>query len=370
MSKITPSANDKWQAVQADGFTLVRNEAGATLGVTSAPILTDAGHAFKDLNRNGVLDPYEDWRLPAEVRARDLASRMSVAQIAGLMLYSQHQSIPAMGMGPTRPATYGGKPYPDSGAEAWALSDQQKKFLTEDNVRHVLVTKVASPEVAARWNNELQALAEESGLGVPANNSSDPRNGIDASKEFNMGAGGNISMWPEEIGLAATFDAEIVKRFGEIASKEYRALGIATALSPQIDMATDPRWGRFNGTFGEDPQLSTDMARAYCEGFQTTWRAEDKSGGWGADSVNAMVKHWPGGGSGESGRDAHFNFGKYAVYPGGNFEEHMKPFVEGAFKLEGGTEKASAVMPYYTISKGQDPLYGEEVGNYYSRYVV
>ncbi len=370
MSKITPSANDKWQAVQADGFTLVRNEAGATLGVTSVPILTDAGHAFKDLNRNGVLDPYEDWRLPAEVRARDLASRMSVAQIAGLMLYSQHQSIPAMGMGPTRPATYGGKPYPDSGAEAWALSDQQKKFLTEDNVRHVLVTKVASPEVAARWNNELQALAEESGLGVPANNSSDPRNGIDASKEFNMGAGGNISMWPEEIGLAATFDAEIVKRFGEIASKEYRALGIATALSPQIDMATDPRWGRFNGTFGEDPQLSTDMASAYCEGFQTTWRAEDKSGGWGADSVNAMVKHWPGGGSGESGRDAHFNFGKYAVYPGGNFEEHMKPFVEGAFKLEGGTEKASAVMPYYTISKGQDPLYGEEVGNSYSRYVV
>ncbi len=128
-------------------------------------------------------------------------------------------------------------------------------------------------------------------------------------------------MAAEEIGLAATFDPDIVKRFGEIASKEYRALGIATALSPQIDMATDPRWGRFNGTFGEDPKLATDMARAYCDGFQTTRNGLDGTAGWGADSVNAMVKHWPGGGSGEGGRDAHFNFGKYAVYPGGNFED-------------------------------------------------
>jgi beta-glucosidase len=370
MAIITPSAGDKWQAAAADGYTLVRNENGATLGVGSAPILTEQGLAFKDLNRNGVLDPYEDWRLPVEERARDLAARMSVEQIAGLMLYSQHQAIPAVGMGPTRPATYGGKPFPESGAREWDLSDQQKKFLTEDNVRHVLVTKVASPEVAARWNNGLQALAESIGLGIPANNSSDPRNGIDASKEFNMGAGGNISMWPEEIGLAATFDPDIVKRFGEIASREYRALGIATALSPQIDMATDPRWGRFNGTFGEDPKLATDMARAYCDGFQTTQNEREGAAGWGADSVNAMVKHWPGGGSGEGGRDAHFNFGKYAVYPGGNFEEHMKPFTEGAFKLEGGTGRASAVMPYYTISTGQDPVDHDEVGNSYNRHII
>ena len=370
MANDKPAAGDNWQAVAAEGYTLVRNENGAVLGVASAPILTEEGFAFKDLNRNGVLDPYEDWRLPPEARARDLAARMSIEQIAGLMLYSQHQAIPAMAMGPTRPATYGGKPYPESGANEWDLSDQQVKFLTEDNVRHVLVTKVASPEVAARWNNGLQALAESIGLGIPANNSSDPRNGIDASKEFNMGAGGNISMWPEEIGLAATFDPDIVKRFGEIASKEYRALGIATALSPQIDMATDPRWGRFNGTFGEDPKLAADMARAYCDGFQTTRNELDGTSGWGADSVNAMVKHWPGGGSGEAGRDAHFNFGKYAVYPGGNFEEHMKPFTEGAFKLEGGTGKASAVMPYYTISTGQDPVDHDEVGNSYSRYII
>ena len=110
-----------------------------------------------------------------------------------------------------------------------------------------------------------------------------------------------------------------------------------------------------------------DMARAYCDGFQTTEGAE---AGWGFDSVNAMVKHWPGGGSGEGGRDAHFGYGKFAVYPGGNFEEHLKPFIEGAFKLDGPTGQASAIMPYYTVSWGIDRAYGENVGNSYSKYII
>lgn len=177
-------------------------------------------------------------------------------------------------------------------------------------------------------------------------------------------------MWPETLGLAAAFDPEVVKQFGKIASKEYRALGLTTALSPQIDIATDPRWFRFNGTFGEDSKLSTDLARAYVDGFQNSEGESELVDGWGHDSVNAMVKHWPGGGSGESGRDAHFGSGKYAVYPGNNFEEHLLPFVDGAFKLDGKTRQASAVMPYYTISAEQDTVYHENVGNSYSRYLI
>ena len=162
-------------------------------------------------------------------------------------------------------------------------------------------------------------------------------------------------MWPSPLGLAATFDPELVEKFGRIASAEYRALGIATALSPQIDLATEPRWNRFYGTFGEDPDLDTDMARAYIDGFQTSVGAAEIADGWGYESVNAMVKHWPGGGPEEGGRDAHFSFGKYTVYPGGNFEQHIRPFVEGAFRLNGKTRKAAAVMPYYTVSHGVDP---------------
>ena len=362
---ILAACGPKWHETEADGFKLVTQKGGATLGYTSAPLLTVDEYAFKDLNRNGTLDPYEDWRLPAEERAKDLAAQLSIEEIAGLMLYSGHQAVPgsAYGFGG---ATYDGKPFAESGADPSDLTDQQKKFLTEDNLRAVLVTTVESPEVAARWNNKVQSLVESLGHGIPANNSSDPRNETAATAEFNMGAGGKISLWPTPLGLAATFDPALVKQFGQIASEEYRALGIATALSPQIDLATEPRWSRFNGTFGEDPNLDTDMARAYVDGFQTTPGAKD---GWGVQSVNAMVKHWPSGGPEEGGRDAHFNYGKYAVYPGGHFEDHLKAFTEGAFRLDGGTGKAAAVMPYYTISYGIDPS-GDNVGNSYSKYII
>ena len=355
-------------------FTTIPNKNGPTLGYSPASgvtILTIDGLHFKDLNKNGKLDKYEDWRLPVDVRAKDLASKLSIEQIAGLMLYSSHQMIPSMGgFGPLGAATYNGKKFAESGAQPCDLSDQQKKFLTNDNLRHVLVVVFQSPEVAAKWNNNAQSLVEGLGLGIPINNSSDPRNGVVASTEYNAGAGGKISMWPEELGLAATFDPSLVEKFGQIASKEYRALGIATALSPQIDLGTEPRWSRIGGTFGEDPKLAADMARAYVDGFQTSTGKDEIKNGWGFTSVNAMVKHWPSGGPEEGGRDAHFAYGKFAVYPGNNFQTQLTPFIDGGFKLHGKTKRAAAVMPYYTISYDQDKKYGENVGNSYSKYII
>lgn len=362
----------KWTETESNGIRLVTNEGGKTLGYSASSgikLLTVDRLAFKDLNKNGKLDKYEDWRLTADERAKDLASQMTVEQIAGLMLYSRHQSIPGGSRG-FMASTYNDKPFEESGAKASDLSDQQKKFLTDDNLRHVLITMVESPEVAAQWNNNVQALVEGLGLGIPANTSSDPRHGTVANAEFNAGAGGRISMWPGSIGLAATFDPELVKTFGHIAAREYRALGITTALSPQVDLSTDPRWNRFSGTFGEDPALATDIARAYIDGFQTSSGDKELADGWGYESVNAMVKHWPGGGSGEAGRDAHYGFGKYAVYPGNNFDMHLLPFTEGAFKLQGKTGAASAIMPYYTISWNQDTKNKENVGNGYNSYLI
>ena len=362
----------RWSEIQTqNGYNLITQKKGQTLAYSPASgvgILTVDGYAFKDLNRNGLLEPYEDWRLPAEIRAEDLASRLPVEEIAGMMLYSSHQSVPSGG-GMFGGATYGGKPFAESGAKASDLSDTQKKFLTEDNLRAVLVTTVESPAVAAQWNNNMQALVEGMGHGVPVNTSSDPRHETSATAEYNYGAGGEISHWPTSLGLAATFDPALVEEFGQIAADEYRALGITTALSPQIDLATEPRWTRFYGTFGESPELDTDMARAYVDGFQTSFGKDEIADGWGYKSVNAMVKHWPSGGPEEAGRDAHYNYGKYAVYPGGAFETHLKPFTEGAFKLNGATGMASAVMPYYTISTGIDPS-GKNLGNSFSKYII
>lgn len=368
----TASFGQNFTTENKDQFTLVHNAKGPTLGYTptsGVKILTVDGLAFKDLNRDGKLDAYEDWRLPVEQRAQDLAKKMSVEQIAGLMLYSAHQSIPAAG-GRFGISTYNGKPYAESGAKASDLSDAQKQFLTNDNLRHVLITTVESPAIAAMWNNNAQALVEGIGWGIPVNSSSDPRHGYDSYAEFNAGAAGKISKWPGTLGIAATFDPAIMKQFGQIAAKEYRALGIATALSPQIDLATEPRWSRFDGTMGEDPDLATDMARAYVDGFQTSTGKAAIQDGWGYNSVNAMVKHWPGGGPEEAGRDGHFGYGEYAVYPGNNLKDHLKTFTEGAFKLNGGTKMAAAVMPYYTISYNRDTKNGENVGNAYNKYLI
>ena len=335
----------KWSEQQVDSFVLVTQEDGPTLSYSpqsGVKLLTEDGYAFKDLNRNDSLDAYEDWRLTPQERAADLASKLSKEEIAGLMLYSSHQAVPS--------------------AE---LTEDQKKFLSKDHLRAVLITSVESPRTAAQWNNRMQAFIEGLDHGIPANTSSDPRHEAKATTEYNVGAGGHISQWPTSLGLAATFDPQLMYRFGEIASEEYRALGIATALSPQVDIATDPRWTRFSGTFGEDPLLATEMARAYCDAFQTT----PDTRGWGMRSVNAMVKHWYGYGAQEGGRDSHFASGKYAVYPGNNLAEHKLSFIDGAFKLEGGTEMASAVMPIYSILWNQDPS-GENVGGSYSQWLI
>lgn len=353
-----------YQIEEQEGYYLAKNKCGVTVGLAkNSPVtlLEVDGYAFKDLNKNGRLDPYEDWRLPMDERIADLVQQMTLEDIAGLMLYSAHQSVSTEGLfGTMFAGTYDGKPLAESQATLSDLTDQQKEFLKDERLRHVLLTAVQDLETGVKWNNNLQAYAESLALGIPVNISSDPRHTTTANSEFDAGAGGDISKWPHQLGLAATFSPKLIKEFGEIAAKEYRALGITTALSPQVDIATEPRWMRFNGTFGEDSQLSTDMAKAYCEGFQNSPE------GWGKESVNAMVKHWPGGGSGEGGRDAHYGYGKFAVYPGNNFDEHLKPFIDGAFNLE-KTCQASAVMPYYTISYNQS---NEVVGNGFNHHLI
>ncbi len=355
-------------------YLIVKNEGGAALGYSPSSgvkLLTVDGYKFKDLNKNNKLDSYEDWRLAPQERAEDLVQQMSVEQIAGLMLYSAHQNLPADDEGFTA-GTYGGKPLSKSNAKPWYLTDEQKQFLKEDNLRHILVMKIKSPEIAARWNNAMQAYIEGLGLGIPGNTSSDPRHAAQLegtpNAEFNVESN-KISVWPDGLAMAATFTPAIAKQFGEIAAMEYRALGITTALSPQIDLGTEPRWFRINMTFGESPQLATDMARAYIDGFQTSEGEAMIRNGWGYNSVNAMVKHWPGGGPEEAGRDGHWAFGKFAVYPGNNFNEQLKPFTEGAFRLNGQTKEASAVMPYYTISYNRDKN-GTNYANGFSKYII
>lgn len=342
-------AADITEKATADGYRLVEQQ-GAELAYSpdsGVKILYVDGKAFKDMNRNGKLDRYEDWRLTPQQRAEDLAKQLSTEEIAGLMLYSMHQRDL--------------KPQ---------LNEEQKKMLSVDHVRTVLnADSTATNEVTAKWNNAMQAYAESLPFAIPANTSSDPRSDARGNGVYLKDVTGGVSRWPSNLGIAATFDPSIAKEFGEISSKEYRLLGIGTGLSPQIDLATDPRWTRYYGTFGEDPALSRDMARAMMDGVQSTI-VNGKDMGWGKYSVNAMMKHWPGDGVGEGGREAHSKYGKYAVYPGGQFNTQLIPFVEGGLKLAGKTKMPSAVMSSYSIAWSDDGSLGEKVGSAFSKFKI
>lgn len=346
-------------------ITYRHNPNGPTIGATSAPILEIDGLYFKDLERTGQLLPFEDWRLSPEERAADLASRLSITEIAGLMMYSAHQTIPGQVGGPFV-GTYDGKSLEESGADPTDLTDQQKKFLEQDHVRHVLVAMIRDAQTAAGWNNQAQAFVEALPHGLPVNTSTDPRHGASAAGAEYKNGGGRASAWPEGLGIAATFDPELCRNYADIISREYRAMGMTTALSPQVDVGSEPRWMRVEDTFGAHPELVADMGRAYCDGMQSD---PDQNGGWGSGSVATMAKHWPGGGPCESGRDAHYSFGKFAVHPGGCEADHLKPFLKGVFHLNGPTGKTASIMPYYTVNWNMDPG-GDNVGNCYSRYII
>ncbi|MBP1046625.1 glycoside hydrolase family 3 C-terminal domain-containing protein [Enterococcus sp. BWM-S5] len=320
------------------GVTLLEEEDG------------DYTYAFKDMNGNGKLDEWEDWRKDIDARAKSLAEELTKEEIAGLMLFSSHEREPENG-----------------------LTDDQKAYLKDDNLRNVLNAGGNDVEAAVNWNNEMQAYVEELSTGegkkfIPVNFSSDPRSTAGSDAAYNA-EGDDISRWPSNLGIAATFDTETMLTFAQAASEEYRAMGIATALGPQIELATDPRWLRADGTFGEDTALATDMAKAYVDGSQSSYDADGKDIGWGADSINAMVKHFPGDGMGEGGRESHMNSGKYAVYPGGNFEEHLKPFIDGALNLDGETKEAASVMSSYSVAIDKDgnPLFGVNKGSAYDK---
>lgn len=305
-------------------------------------------YAFKDLNRNGVLDPYEDWRLSPEERARDLAARLTVEQMSGIMLYPV------------------GEPNDDSG-------DVGEKEMMQILKRHIrfLHGNRSNKKNAVRFGNNIQALSEKNDPnGIPMNQASDPRNTV-AGGRFVMFDNQDMSPWPGNLGLAATFDPEYVLKHGQIVSKEYRAMCITTALSPQVDLATEPRWSRFAGTFGEGSLLAGDMAAAYVHGFQSTWDGIGKDAkdlGWGKDSVVTMIKHFPGDGAAEGGREAHNNFGKFNVYPGYNMKEHASVF-GAAFDIpDSQTGGAKAVMPSYSIAMSPTGPIGEAKGSGYSKY--
>ena len=336
---MTAAAESKWseKKMRPEGWIKVTNEGGKTLGYSKdsgVTIIEVDGFAFKDMNRNGELDAYEDWRLTNEERAADLSGKMEIEEMTPLF-------------------THGG--WKSFGSE---ITGDDLTYVEEGGRGGVTrsATKEGNTTLAVEWTNALQALCEATGnWGIPATISVDPD---------------HISHTIDQNSIGATFSVEEAFKQGVEQSKMYRAVGVTMLLGPQISVCSEPTMTRATGAWTEDPALSRDITDAYISGLQSTWAEDGTDLGWGDDSVYAIAKHYVGDGAPEGGRNDHMDAGKFDVFPGYNFEAHLIPFFDAAFNLKGSITKEAGVMPNYAISYSRDGSLGELVGGGYSTYKI
>jgi beta-glucosidase len=306
----------------------------------SDTLTTTDGYTYRDLNKNGKLDIYEDRRQPVAARVDDLLKQMNIEEKAGELFIN--------GAKVNDDGSLDDKP----GKGMFAFVPNALNVIREKKMNHFNLWSVPSPAALAKWYNGMQRWVQDSTrLGIPITIASDPRNHF-SNNIFAMTAN-TFSQWCEPLGLGAIGDSTLTRQFADVSRKEYMAVGIREALHPQIDLATEPRWPRISGTFGEDAQLTAKMATAYILGYQG-----DKLD---SNSVATMTKHFPGGGPQREGLDPHFPFQKGQVYPGKNFKYHLIPF-EAAFAAH-----TAAIMPYYGVPMGQT---SENVGMSYNKDII
>ena len=275
---------------------------------TVKPLLEVDGYIFKDLNANGQLDPYEDWRLSPEERAEDLLQQMTLKEKIAQM---QHPTF---------------VPRPDGSAPSFL-----EKWAQELNVGYVLVRDLPDGKTAAKTMNQLQSWCEASRLGIPILVSMDSVHGTSYV--------GGALVHPHNLGLAATRDVDLVRRLTEATREEHLAIGVRMTLSPVADIGTEPRWGRVMETFGEDPDLVAEMVKTQVLAFQNGPELNSRS-------VLTTVKHFPGSGPQMDGVDmAPIVASKETMY-----RHHLKPFIAA---IEAGT---GSVMPYYSIPLALDMM--------------
>ncbi len=322
-----------------DGWTRYTNEdGGAVLGVMdTAKIIQVDGYAFKDLNGDGKLDFYEDWRQPIADRAKSLADSMSAEDLFPILWAGGTQSSSTT----TDTSTMD---YIEQGSRAGVsrLQSSLKSYATDID-----------------WINKVQETCEKGAYGVPYLNYSDPY------VLFGV---------PSSVSLSTVMDKDLWRQAGMWQARAWRATGVRCDLGPQVDVYSNPIGTRLSGSVSEDPAVNRDFAAAFGGGMQSTWGDDEATDdkGWGDESCAVMLKHFVGEGSNEGGRDDHSDSGKWNVFPGSNFNAHLVPFLDGGMHLDSKTEQMAAVMPCYGIAydpNDPDGL-GEHVGSAYSTHNI
>lgn len=264
------------------------------------------GYQFIDLNSNGTLDVYEDWREDAQTRTDDLVGQMTVREKIAQM---QH---------PTYLPRSDGK-----------IPSYLEEWCGDEGIGMLLIRELVSVEAAATNMNLIQEYAEGSRLGVPVLVSMDSVHGL----SYVSGA----TVTGHNLALAATRDKELVTKLAEISRDEHLAIGVRMTLSPEADIASEPRWGRVMETFGEDPDLVTEMVTAQVVAFQ------NGSDGLNEGSIVACMKHFPGAGPQMDGKDT-----SPIISSEETLQTHLKPYYAAL------DVNVASIMPYYSVPLALD----------------
>ena len=319
------------------------NENGPDIGVTTCGVIVRDGLYFKDMDNSGELAPYKDWRLSPEERAKDMVAHLRLDQQAGLVLNTLFNTPVA----PTRAESAGadGKPEfgkiykhhdPDEKPIPGPLpgmtmsiddADVLDKHITAGVYRGDMHCEAGM--VALYHNAGTQMLEYEAckgGVAIPYSLHTNP---------INIG-------YPDSLGIGAAVlgdgNADFVYEMADTDRKMMKAEGLHIMYGPQVDVATDPRWPRTNGTYGERTDVTSDITEALIKGYQN---GDD---GLNEGSVVLTVKHFPGDAPSENGFEPHVPIGQWRIYrtPGSMEKYHLPPF-QRAFD-----HKASSIMPDYS----------------------
>jgi len=246
--------------------------------------------------------PYQDPYQPTDARVQDLLGRMTIEekiqQMAMIkcevLLEDEQLSTPSM------TGFFGDK-------GIGALEDPRLDPQTNANI----------------INTIQQYLRQQTRLGIPA---------IIYAECLHGHMSGGATVFPQAIGLASTWDTDLIREIAAVVAQEARAVGVSQGVGPVLDLARDPRWGRCEETYGEDPYLASRLGVAFVKGLQGQTESLDRK------HVIAMLKHFAGYGSPQGG----LNMGAVSAGVREMRELHLRSFKAAIVEA-----RAMAVMPAY-----------------------
>ena len=322
---------------------IFHNVNGPDIGVTTCGVIVKDGLYFKDLDNSGELAPYKDWRLSPEQRAEDMVKHLRLDQQAGLVLNTLFNT-PVV---PTRAEATNaegklelGKIYKHHNPGEKPMPGPLPGMTVSIDDSHVLEKHIAAGVyrgdmrceagmVALYHNAGTQMLEYEAckgGVAIPYSLHTNP---------INIG-------YPDSLGIGAAVigdgNTDMVYEMAQTDRKMMKAEGLNIMYGPQVDVTSDPRWPRTSGTYGERPDVTSDIAEALVKGYQ------DGDNGLNEGSVVLTIKHFPGDAPSENGFEPHVPIGQWRIYrtPGSMEKYHLPPF-QRAFD-----HKVSSIMPDYS----------------------